>query len=396
MSMESRPLRPEWGHRTSLWQWHEPAFWFFAVIVLGSTIFSLVMQLGFAQLSPAGWVMSWLLMLLYAVPMFLLVYLLDLYEREPLSLVFGALLWGAFASTLLSIVGSLGWQDLAFSLLDEAALEWGAAVIAPPVEEILKGCGIVFIALIARREIDDVMDGFVYGAMVGLGFTVVEDVLYFIGVFGGSVAGVLEGFFIRVIASGLYGHVLYSALFGIGVAYFVTRRGRVGTGRRLAVAGGFMAIAILGHAIWNSPLLFFFPDELAAPADYLQLIAATTIKGAPLLVFVLVMVRLARRREHRWLRAALADEVGGSGIHPDEMAVLENPRDRRRSQREMRARGGPVAAATLKRLQRAQIDLAMIGTRVADPEHPDVIRQREYCASLREWLVTYAGSQQPA
>jgi RsiW-degrading membrane proteinase PrsW (M82 family) len=386
-------MAPDWGHKVTLWQWRQPAFWVFAVVLLAGIIGSLILQLGFAELSPTGLTFSWFLMLLYAVPMFLLVYLLDLYEREPLSLVFGALLWGAFAATLLSIVASAGWESLAFRLLGGSALEWGAAVIAPPVEEILKGCGIVFIALIARGEIDDLMDGFVYGAMVGLGFTVIEDVLYFIGVFGGSVGGVLQGFFIRVIASGLYGHVLYSGLFGIGIAYFITRRGEATTGKRLAVAGGLILTAILGHALWNSPLLFFFPDDLSGPAAYLQMILAATIKGAPLLVFVILMVRLARKRENRWLHNALAEEVGGAGIHEAELAVLENPSARRRSRREMAVRSGAVAAATLKRLQRAQIDLAMIRTRVDDPEHPDLVRQREYCASLRDWLVTHASGK---
>ena len=37
------------------------------------------------------------------------------------------------------------------------------------------------IYLIARSELNRIMDGFVYGAMVGLGFAVVEDVLYFVG-----------------------------------------------------------------------------------------------------------------------------------------------------------------------------------------------------------------------
>jgi RsiW-degrading membrane proteinase PrsW (M82 family) len=396
MSTETTPVRPAWGHRTSLWQWREPAFWFFSMMLLLGIIVSLLLQLGFAGLSPGGWALSWLLMLVYAIPMFLLVYLLDLYEREPLSLVFGALLWGAFVATLLSVVGSLGWQSLAFELLGGAALEWGAAVVAPPVEEILKGSAVLFIVLFARREIDDVMDGFVYGAMAGLGFTVVEDVLYFIGVFGGSIGGVLEGFFIRVVASGLYGHVLYSGLFGMGVAYFVTQRGRATMAGRLGIAGGLILLAILGHALWNSPLLFFFPEELDGPLAYLQLVVATAVKGAPLLVFVLLMVRLARRREHRWLRAALSGEVGGIGIHPQELAVLEDPSARRRSRRDLRARSGAVAAATLKRLQKAQIDLAMISTRVEDPEHPDLVRQREYCGALRAWLVAYAGGGPPA
>ncbi len=395
MSTEATPLPTPLAHRTTLWQWRNPAFWFFAAIMLATTILSLFIQLGLSGLSPGGWALSWLLMLVYAIPMFLLVYFLDLYEREPLSLVFSALLWGAFASTLLSIVASTGWQDVAFSLLGENSLEWGAAVIAPPIEEILKGAGVLFIALIARDEMDDLLDGFVYGAIVGLGFTIVEDVLYFIGVFGGSIGGVLEGFFIRVVASGLYGHMLYSGLFGIGVAFFVTRRGRVSTAKRLVIAGGLILIGILGHALWNSPLLYFFPDTLSSPGDYLQLVLATTLKGAPLLVFVIVMVKLARKREQRWLHTSLKDEIGGPGIHEVELATLENPAARRRSRREMKARSGPVAAATLKRLQKAQIDLAMMRTRSDDPEHPELVRQREYCGSLRSWLVTYATPGQP-
>jgi RsiW-degrading membrane proteinase PrsW (M82 family) len=396
VSTEEQPLRPSWGHKVTLWQWREPAFWVFALLLAGGIIASLVIQLGFADLSPAGWTLSWFLMMLYAVPMFLLVYFLDLYEREPLSLVFASLLWGAFASTLLSLIASEGWSTLAFDLLGENALEWGAAVVAPPVEEILKGVGVVFIALIARGEIDDLMDGFVYGAMVGLGFTIVEDVLYFIGVFGGTVGGVLEGFYIRVIASGLYGHVLYSGLFGVGVAYFVTRRKEASLGKRLAVAGGLILIGILGHALWNSPLVFFFPEELNSAGDYIQLLLAMAVKGLPLLVFVYLMVRMAHRREHRWLRAALAGEVEGPGIRPEELEVLQDPKARRRARKEMAARAGPVAGATLKRLQRAQIDLAMIATRVHDPDHPDLVRQREYCASLRTWLEANARPPQPS
>jgi RsiW-degrading membrane proteinase PrsW (M82 family) len=395
MSAELSPERPGWGHKVTLWQWREPAFWVFSVLLLAAIVVSLIVQLGFADLSPGGWALSWFLMLIYAVPMFLLVYFLDLYEREPLSLVFASLLWGAFAATLLSVIASQGWSALAFDLLGDSALEWGAAVIAPPVEEILKGVGVIFIVLIARSEVDDLMDGFVYGAMAGLGFTVIEDVLYFLGVFGGTVGGVLEGFYIRVVASGLYGHVLYSGLFGIAVAYFITRKKEASGGKRLAVAGGLILTAILGHALWNSPLLTFFPEALDSPGAYLQLLLATAVKGLPLLFFVYLMVRLAHKREHRWLAAALAGEVGGPGIQQAELEVLQVPSARRRARRDVKKRAGPVAAATLKRLHRAQIDLAMISSRVDDPEHPDLVRQREYCAALREWIAANAGGAPP-
>jgi protease PrsW len=233
---------------------------------------------------------------------------------------------------------------------------------------------------------------------VGLGFTVIEDVFYFVNQFGGEVGGVLKGFFVRVVASGLYGHVLYTGLFGIGVAYFVSRRGQTSLGRRLAIAALFILAGMFAHFLWNSPLLNFYPEQgLQDAGDYLQVILATTVKGLPFLLFVLLMIGLARRREHRWFRAALATEVGREGIHPDELRVLESPAARRRSRREMARRAGPLAAQTLKRLQQAQINLAMVATRVHQEDHPDLVRQRQYCQALREWLVAYAtGPRSPA
>lgn len=63
----------------------------------------------------------------------------------------------------------------------------------------------------------------------------------------------------------------------------------------------------------------------------------------------------------------------------------------------MARRAGPLAAQTLKRLQKAQINLAMVATRVHQDDHPDLVRQRQYCQALREWLVAYAiGPRSPA
>ena len=176
----------------------------------------------FREMSPTGWVLSWGLVLLYAAPVAAIVYLLDLYEREPIPLLIAAFVWGAVAATTLSAIGNAGWGIVVARLAGpEFASRWTAALTAPFVEETLKGIGVVLIVLIARDEVDDVMDGFVYGALCGLGFAVVEDVFYFIAVFGGDVGGVLQGFFVRVIASGLYSHVLYTGLVGMAVGILV-------------------------------------------------------------------------------------------------------------------------------------------------------------------------------
>jgi protease PrsW len=388
-----RPPRTGWGRRTSLFQWRQPAFWLYAAIVVVTAVYTVSQQQLFQELSPTGWALSWLLLLLYGLPLFLAIYLLDLYEREPLSLVFGALVWGAVAATVLAGVANAGWGLVVAGIGGAAfAAEWTAALTAPFVEESLKVAGVILIYLIARDEMDDVMDGFVYGAMVGLGFALIEDVFYFIAIFGGTTGGVLAGFYVRVVSSGFYGHVLYTSLAGMGIAYFVSRRGEASFGRRLAVAVGLFAAAVGGHFLWNSPWLNFFPQNLNSAADWLRIPLAAAVKGAPLLLFVVVIVNLARRRERTWLEAALRSEAGSPALSEAELRVLLNPPARRRSRREMRARAGPGAERLLRRLQKEQINLAMVRTRSSSEDAPEVVRQRELCRSLRAALLSMPGA----
>jgi RsiW-degrading membrane proteinase PrsW (M82 family) len=389
--------RPGWGRQTSLFQPREPAFWIYAVIVAVTAVYAWREQRIFSELSTSGWLLSWLLLLVYALPVFLAIYLLDLYEREPLSLVLGALVWGAVAATVMSALANQGWA-LVVSRLGgpEFASRWTAALTAPFVEETIKAAGVVLIYLIARDEMDDVMDGFVYGAMVGLGFAVVEDVFYFVAIFGGSPAGVLAGFYVRIVSSGLYGHVLYTGLSGMGVAYFTSRAGEEPFRKRLLVALGLFAAGIAGHFLWDSPFLNFFPGSVRGPADWLRIPVAAAIKGLPLLVFVIVLVTLAHRRERGWLESALRSEADTPALSRTELGILLDAGARRRSRRDLRARAGPGAARLLKRLQREQVNLAMVRTRVAADDDPALVAQRQLCKSLREALLAMPGAMPAA
>jgi hypothetical protein len=116
------------------------------------------------------------------------------------------------------------------------------------------------------------------------------------------------------------------------------------------------------------------------------------IKGLPLLLFVIVALRLARDRERRWLDGALAAEVGLGSVTAEELAVLRAPVRRRAAVRAMRARAGDAAGRLLGRLQREQIDLAMVASRVTAPDAPELIAQREYCVSLRAALDAMPGA----
>jgi RsiW-degrading membrane proteinase PrsW (M82 family) len=391
---QPRGRLPRWACQTSLFQLREPAFWVYVLLLVGTGLLTVGQQVSLRAMSPSGWALSWLLLLLYLVPVFVVVYLLDAYEREPLSLVVGSLLWGAVAATSLAGLANHDWGAVVARLLGpDVASRWTAALTAPLVEETLKALGVVLIYLIARSEINGVVDGFVYGAMVGLGFAVVENVFYFVGQFGGQPAGVIGGFFVRVLASGLYGHVLYTGLAGMGIAWFVTRTDQR-LARRLLVAGGLCLVAVVAHFLWNSPLLNLLPTgEVTLVEQLVAIPLAAAVKGVPFLVVVVLLVALARQQERRWLRAAAAGELGGPALLPEELEVLERPGRRWRARRALRRRSGRRAAALLKRLHRQQLSLAMLRTRLSDDDAPDLVSQRQRIAQTREALrAAVAGS----
>ena len=149
-------------HHARFFQPHAPAFWLYVVVVALTGIVAVGEQNLFREMSPGGWALSWGLVILYAAPVALLIYVLDLYEREPIPLLVAAFVWGAVAATTLSAIGNAGWGVVVARVGGpEFASRWTAALTAPFVEEILKGIGVVLIVLIARDEVDDVMDGFV-------------------------------------------------------------------------------------------------------------------------------------------------------------------------------------------------------------------------------------------
>jgi RsiW-degrading membrane proteinase PrsW (M82 family) len=380
------------SERWSIIRPSEPAFWVFCAFVAYGVVRVADALSDLTVVATSGWALALFLVALYTLPAFVLVYELDLYEREPVPMVLGAFAWGAFAATGLSL-DAAGWNEVfAAAVGTDAAARWSAVVVAPLIEEGLKASGLVLLALIARDEIDDLMDGFVYGALCGLGFTVVEDVFYFIGVFGGDVGGVLRGFFVRVIASGLYSHVLYTGLVGMAIAIVTTRREAWPRRARRRIAGLLAGAAVFGHFLWNSPTLEFFPAQPWEGTDWFIIPVATAVKGLPLLLFVVLAIRLAHARERRWLHETLVSEVGEDAVTPQELAILESPRLRLRARRELDRRAGPRAAELLKRLQREQVNLAMIRSRVASENDPALLRQRAVCRSLRDALEAIPGA----
>ena len=197
-----------------------------------------------------------------------------------------------------------------------------------------------------------------------------------------------------MLASGLYSHVLYTGLVGMGIGYVVSRRSAVPLGEASAVVRRVSrALAVFGHFLWNSPLLDLFPAGPWSAGTGSLVSLATAVKGLPLLVFVAVAVRprararapLApgrpgaggRRRRDLGRGAPVAREPARAGARPDTRCAGVRAAARR---------------SLLHRLQREQVNLAMIRSRVATDDDPALLRQRAYCRSLRDALQAMPGA----
>jgi len=279
----------------------------------------------------------------------------------------------------------------------DLASQWGAAIVGPGVEETLKLAGVVTLFLIVPGEFDGVMDGFVYGAMVGLGFTVVEDVSYFItavaavpGTFDQS-GPVLDTFLVRVVGGGLYGHVLFTGLTGLGFAYIATRRS-VAPSARLWRGGLCIVAGVAAHAIWNSP---WMEDILAtsggADPSTLQWLEYGAVKGLPFLILLGLLVRLATRSEEEAFREIVAGEPDPWVITESEVTSLQSLWSRRAARAEAGRTRSPAASRALGKLQAAQIEYAMIRSRTDSQTDPALQAQRHKIRWLRSELSDHLG-----
>src|SRR5215213_3174858 len=146
---------------------------------------------------------------------------LDRYEKEPKLLLGAAFLWGVIiaggGAYILNTAFGIGIYALTGS---EGAAEFGTtSIVAPIIEEGLKGLAVLVVFLMFRKEFDSVLDGVVYGAVAAMGFAAIENVLYIYR--NGFLEGGWEGFWmlvvIRVILVG-WMHPFFTAFTGIGLA----------------------------------------------------------------------------------------------------------------------------------------------------------------------------------
>jgi protease PrsW len=162
--------------------------------------------------------------LLGFVPMFacaVLIYRLDRYEKEPKVLLGIVFFWGAFVAAvgafLINTVLGLGVFLITGS--QEATSLTTGSLIAPVIEESLKGFAVFMVFWFYRSEFDSILDGIIYAAIAALGFAAAENT-YYIFAYGFQEqgwAGLWSMGLIRVFIV-TWQHPFYTAFIGIGLA----------------------------------------------------------------------------------------------------------------------------------------------------------------------------------
>lgn len=246
------------------------------------------------------------------VPMFLFaafVNWLDRYEKEPKVLLGAAFMWGVViaggGAYILNTVFGIGIYVLTGSA---SAADFGTtSIVAPVIEEALKGLAVLVVFLMFRKEFDSVLDGIVYGGITAMGFAAIENVLY-IYRNGFQEAG-WEGFWtlviVRVVLVG-WMHPFFTAFIGIGLA--VARLSKNIAVKIIAIPAGY-AVAVLTHAFHNT-----FSSVIGGAGGFFLGLLADYIGYAFMLGFIIWMIV----HERNLLKRHLVEEMQTGLISPQQ------------------------------------------------------------------------------
>ena len=284
-------------------------------------------------------------------------YWVDRYEKEPKRLLAAAFVWGAIPAVALALAVEVFFR-LPPDLLGPPALEAvQLGVVAPVLQEALKGAAVLFIAWRYRREFDNVLDGIIYGATVGFGFAMTGNLISYVGSF--LVWG-FDGLSPAIFAEGLvYGlnQALYSTAFGagLGIARSVQRQWQSWA----APLGGF-TLAVTMHALHN-----------LLTRNLLGLSILTVIATGAGVILVVIVAAWSLVQQHRCLRRELPGEIPGVLYH-----TMTTPGARARARWRALRDGGLAGWQRARQLHQLCAELAFKKTQLQrHPDDPELARE---------------------
>lgn len=267
----------------------------------------------------------------------------DRWEPEPWPALAVALGWGASVAIIVALLLNSG-ATLVISVLSDAesATTAGAVLVAPVVEELIKGLGVLLVFAVWRRYFDGPVDGVVYAGMVAAGFAFVENILYFgeaIVVSSGQVGGgstVITVFVLRGLVSP-FAHVVFTVCTGLAIGLASRRPGNAWI---WAFPLG-LVVAMILHGLWNAAAVVGGGTGFLVGYVFVQL---------PVFGGLVGLVVWLRRKEAAVLRARLTELVAMGRLTSAEMWMLTSLRHRRAA-RGWARRVGPAALTAMRALQ---------------------------------------------
>lgn len=269
---------------------------------------------------------------------------LDRVEPEPWRNLAFAFTWGACAATLVALLANGFATDwLAANIASTSPSEaeaWGATVIAPVVEEVVKAAAVVFLYRFRRRDFDGITDGIVIAGITATGFAFTENVLYLGNAFGedqslghSGLDSLTAGtFFLRIIVSP-FAHPLFTILTGLAFGITATRYPRRRAARRALALLGLLT-AVLLHAIWNG----------ASSLGDLGFLIVYGLFMVPVLIALTWLAIWARNQELLSLPGYLAPYITAGWLAPAEPTALSSLKTRALARDLARRTQGPAAA----------------------------------------------------
>ncbi|MBM6404291.1 PrsW family intramembrane metalloprotease [Phycicoccus sp. CSK15P-2] len=309
---------------------------------------------------------------------------LDRFEAEPTRYLVGAFLWGALVATLLAAV----FNTSAMAVLESAstpddALAVTAVVVAPVVEEALKGALVLVVWWGLRREFDGMTDGMVYAGVCAAGFAFTENIQYLAEAYTEGGGEALTATFVARCVLSPFAHPMFTVLTGVGVGVAATSR--TWGPKLLAPVIGYV-LAVLLHALWN----------LAAVTGGSGLVVVYLVVEVPVFAAFVAFVVWARRREGRLIGQFLRPYADAGWVSAGEVAMLASMPRRREARMWARTNAGARGLSSMRAFQDTASELALLRRRM----HHDaadaraLAMERELLMALSTRRLEFVGTRE--
>ncbi|MEZ7898954.1 MAG: PrsW family intramembrane metalloprotease [Flaviflexus sp.] len=342
------------------------------IAVAGILGFLIVLPMLTESAGLRGAVSAGIVALIPVVVVSALVWWIDSWEPEPRWLMAAMFLWGGGVAVAISAWLNTAWMESVYMETGNAnkANIFSAVVSAPLVEEAAKGLGVVFLFIFFKKYFNGPIDGICYGAMSGLGFAFVENILYFTRFYDD-----LQEIAILRFSSPLL-HPLCTATVGLFLGFAVYARNR------------WMAIPLLipGYLIGVS--IHFMHNGWATISDVNAILTGEGSLGflywviqIPSYIAALILVLWFRKDESNIIRERLLEYQRAGWFAPHEVTMLSSM-DGRRQAKSWAASRGPAAKTAMKQFQEESAHLALNRQRAALQIIPVHKAQREEARTL--------------